>query len=521
MKILRIKTAVFQFLFLIVLLSVFGVRMATAVQPEQPEPSSAQPSAQAADPAANQTPHDNSTSHQKTDSHYGQGHANIGELLPLWSCIPFACILLSIALFPLILPDFWHHHFGKISAFWAATLGIPFLIAFKGPALYEILHIILADYVPFIILLWSLYTVSGGILLRGTLRGTPIVNLIMLIIGTLLASWMGTTGAAMLLIRPFLRANNYRKNRTFMVVFFIFLVANVGGSLTPLGDPPLFLGFLHGVSFFWTFNILPHMLMVVIILLLIYFMLDIYHYRKEGVSAPEEEGVKEPLKLEGVYNFLFLAGIVGSVLMSGMVDWGDVNTLGVHRAVQDWVRDGLLILMGILSLVTTPIRLRDDNEFTWFPIIEVAYLFIGIFITMIPCLLILKAGSQGALAFLTNGVTQPLHYFWVTGGLSSFLDNAPTYLTFFNSALGAFYSGASEAQAVPLLMTENAIYLKAISAGAVFFGACSYIGNAPNFMVRSISEEAGTPMPSFFGYIIKYALIFLIPTFVIVTVVFF
>jgi Na+/H+ antiporter NhaD/arsenite permease-like protein len=263
------------------------------------------------------------------------------------------------------------------------------------------------------------------------------------------------------------------------------------------------------------------MLLVISILLVIYFLLDTYYYRKEGVSAPEEEGVKEPLKLHGIHNFLFLGGIVGAVLISGIVDWGEITTLGIHRTLQDWARDGLLILMGILSLVTTPIRIRDDNDFTWFPIIEVAYLFIGIFITMIPCLLILKAGSQGALAFLTNGVTQPLHYFWVTGGLSSFLDNAPTYLTFFNSALGAFYSGMAEAQAVPLLMTESAIYLKAISAGAVFFGACSYIGNAPNFMVRSISEEAGTPMPSFFGYILKYALIFLIPTFVIVTFVFF
>ena len=399
MKIVRKRTAVFHVLFLILLFSLFSVRLATASQPEHPEPSSAQPSAQAADPAAHQAPHGNSTPHQKTDTHHGAGHANLGEVLPLWSCIPFALILLSIALFPLVLPDFWHHHFGKISAFWSATLSIPFLIVFKGAALYEILHIILADYVPFIILLWSLYTVSGGILVRGTLRGTPTVNVIMLIIGTLLASWMGTTGAAMLMIRPFLRANNYRKNRTFMVVFFIFLVANVGGSLTPLGDPPLFLGFLHGVSFFWTFNILPHMLMVVIILLVIYFILDTYHYRKEGVSAPEEEGVKEPLKLEGVYNFLFLAGIIGSVLMSGIVDWGEVNTLGIHRSIQDWARDGLLILMGILSLVATPIQLRDDNDFTWFPIIEVAYLFIGIFITMIPCLLILKAGPEGALAF--------------------------------------------------------------------------------------------------------------------------
>ena len=521
MKILREKTAVFRLLFLLLLIFLFTVGVAAASEPKHTEPASAQSSEHLDSSSAHQDSHNTSASHQEAEAHHGAGHEDIGKFLPLWSCIPFAGILLSIALFPLLLPDFWHHHFGKISGFWAATLAIPFLIVFKGAALYEILHIILADYVPFIILLWSLYTVSGGILLRGTLRGTPMVNMIMLIIGTLLASWMGTTGAAMLLIRPFLRANDYRKNRTFMVVFFIFLVANVGGSLTPLGDPPLFLGFLHGVSFFWTFKILPHMLLVVILLLVIYFLLDSYFYRKEGITAPEEEGVKEPIKLEGIHNFIFLGGIVGSVLMSGIVDWGEVNTLGIHRAVQDWVRDGLLILMGILSLVTTRIQIRDDNAFTWFPIVEVAYLFIGIFITMIPCLLILKAGSDGALAFLVNGVTQPMHYFWVTGGLSSFLDNAPTYLTFFNSALGAFYPGASEAQAVPLLMTENAIYLKAISAGAVFFGACSYIGNAPNFMVRSISEEAGTPMPSFFGYILKYSLVFLVPIFVIVTFVFF
>ncbi|MCP4692940.1 MAG: sodium:proton antiporter [Desulfobacterales bacterium] len=452
---------------------------------------------------------------------HGGGHANLGEGLPLWSCIPFACMLLSIAMFPLLAPNFWHHHFGKVSAFWAACLALPFLYVHRGLALYEILHIILADYVPFIILLWSLYTISGGILLRGSLRGTPLVNTVMLIIGAALASWMGTTGAAMLMIRPFLRANDYRKNRTFMVVFFIFLVANVGGSLTPLGDPPLFLGFLHGVSFFWTFKLLPHMVLVAVILLVIYFVLDSYHYKKEGAKPPDEDEVKEPLKLEGVYNFLFLGGVVGAVLMSGIVDWGDVNTLGVHRAVADWVRDGLLILMGVVSLIATPIKLREDNNFTWFPIIEVAYLFIGIFVTMIPCLLILKAGPKGELAFLVNAVREPYHYFWITGALSSFLDNAPTYLTFFNTALGSFYAGMTEAQAVPLLMTDSAIYLQAISAGAVFFGACSYIGNAPNFMVRSIAEEAGTPMPSFFGYILKFSLIFLVPCFVIVTLVFF
>lgn len=472
-------------------------------------------------PPPSLTEHSTAEDHDVTEQAGHHGHRDLGPVLPLWSCIPFAGMLLSIALFPLVAPEFWHHHFGKVSAFWAAVMAGPFLFAFRGDALYEIIHILLADYVPFIILLWSLYTVSGGILLKGSLRGTPVVNVTMLAIGTLLASWMGTTGAAMLLIRPFLRANNYRKNRTFMVVFFIFLVANIGGSLTPLGDPPLFLGFLHGVSFFWTFKIMPHMLTVVGMLLVIYFILDLYHYKKETGIAPPDDGEKVPLKLVGTRNFIFLAGIVGAVLMSGIVDWGEINVLGVHRGIQDWVRDLLLIVMGFLSMTTTAVEIREDNDFTWFPIIEVAYLFVGIFITMIPCLLILKAGAKGELAFLINAVKEPTHYFWVTGALSGFLDNAPTYLTFFNTALGSHFPGMAEAQAVPLLMTDKAIYLQAISAGAVFFGSCSYIGNAPNFMVRSIAEEAGTPMPSFFGYILKYTIIFLLPSFAVVNLIFF
>jgi len=460
--------------------------------------------------------------HSGSPDGYANGHheSNLGETLPLWSCIPFAGMLLSIALCPLLAPNFWHHHFGKVSFFWALVLGLPFLAVHRGEAVYEILHIILADYIPFIILLWSLYTVSGGILLKGSLRGTPLVNLIMLIIGTALASWMGTTGAAMLLIRPFLRANNYRKNRTFMVVFFIFLVANIGGALTPLGDPPLFLGFLHGVSFFWTFKLLPQMLLCAVVLLAIYFCLDTYHYRRENLRVPADEA-HEKLRLVGLRNFIFLAGVVLAVLMSGLVEWGDVTVFGVHRALQDYFRDLLLIVMGLLSLAFTPVEIREENHFSWFPIVEVAYLFIGIFITMIPCLLILKAGPSGQLAFVINAVKDPFHYFWITGALSAFLDNAPTYLTFFNTAIGSFYAGLTEASAVPLLMTEKAIYLKAISAGAVFFGACSYIGNAPNFMVRSIAEEAGTPMPSFFGYILKYSLVFLVPTFVVITLVFY
>ncbi|MBW1650074.1 MAG: sodium:proton antiporter [Deltaproteobacteria bacterium] len=462
----------------------------------------------------------NSAVHQKEDiSNVGHGHINLGEILPIASCIPFAFMLLSIAFLPLIAPSFWHHHFGKISVLWALVLGVPFIFIFKQDAVYELFHIIIADYIPFIVLLWSLYTVSGGILLRGSLRGTPIVNTIILMIGIGLASWMGTTGAAMLLIRPLIRANNYRKNKTFIVVFFIFLVANIGGSLTPLGDPPLFLGFLHGVNFLWTFNIFFQMVTVSLILIVIYFIMDTYYYRKEKITAFKEE--KIPLKLEGTYNFLFLAGIVGAVLASGLFDLGEVNTFGVHRAALDWIRDGSLILLGFFSLLVTPRNLREDNEFTWFPIIEVASLFIGIFITMVPCLLILKAGEKGALAFLIEAVKEPYHYFWVTGILSAFLDNAPTYLTFFNTALGSFYANMPESEAVKLLMTDKAIYLKAISTGAVFFGACSYIGNAPNFMVKSIAEASGVKMPGFFGYILKYSLVLLIPCFLIVTFIFF
>ncbi|RJP20981.1 MAG: sodium:proton antiporter [Candidatus Omnitrophota bacterium] len=446
-------------------------------------------------------------------------HSSIGEHLPLWSTIPFLGILLSIAFFPLFAPHFWHHHFPKISALWAAILAIPFLVIYGETAVHEILHIYILDYIPFIILLWALYTISGGILLRGTLVGTPAVNTGMLLVGTILASWMGTTGAAMLLIRPFLRANKFRKNTTFMVCFFIFLVANIGGSLTPLGDPPLFLGFLHGVPFFWTFALLPHMVVCTVILLIVYYVMDMYMYKKEGVHPPT--GEKEPLKLEGAYNFLFLGGVVGAVLMSGLVDMGSMSILGVHRTIQDSLRDGLLVVMGIFSLLCTPKKLRSDNEFTWFPIKEVAYLFAGIFMTMIPCLAILKAGEKGAAAFLLLAVQQPVHYFWITGILSSFLDNAPTYLTFFSSALGKFYAGIPEAEAVPSLLAENPLFLEAISAGAVFFGAMTYIGNAPNFMVRSIAEEAGTPMPSFFGYMLKYSCTILLPIFFIVTFLFF
>ncbi len=452
----------------------------------------------------------------------GAAGSDLGSSLPLWSVIPFAGILLSIAIFPLVAPEFWHHHFPKVSAFWALLFSIPFVLAYHHEAVHEILHIYIVDYIPFIILLWALFTVAGGILIRGSFNGTPALNTVFLLIGTLIASWVGTTGAAMLLIRPVIRANARRAHKVHTIVFFIFLVANIGGSLTPLGDPPLFLGFLHGVPFFWTFRIITETGLVAGILLVIYFLLDSYYWRKETHAARQpHDGPQEKLKIEGLHNLIFLGGILGGVLLSGVWHAGEVNILGVHQHIQNLVRDGLLIIMGLLSLVTTSRKIREDNAFTWFPIQEVAYLFAGIFMTIVPALAILKAGENGALAGLIRAVNDPAHYFWATGILSSFLDNAPTYLTFLNSALGRFFAGVPERQAIHSLIAHQELFLKAIATGAVYMGANTYIGNAPNFMVKSIAEENGVEMPSFFGYILKYSLVFLIPTFVVVTLVFF
>ncbi|MEA2063936.1 MAG: sodium:proton antiporter, partial [Gemmatimonadota bacterium] len=298
--------------------------------------------------------HDTGHESHSEGEHNGGGHGvNLGELLPLWSIIPFAGILLSIALFPLLAPGFWHHHFPKISAFWAVVFAVPFLFVYGGAAWHEILHIYLADYIPFIILLWGLFTVSGGILVRGRLKGTPMVNTMFLLIGTIIASWVGTTGAAMLLIRPLIRSNQSRHSKVHIIVFFIFLVANIGGSLTPLGDPPLFLGFLHGVSFFWTLKLLPMMSMISAILLVMFFIIDTFLYnrdRKRADVAAMQEQKTEAISVVGLYNFIFLAGIMGSVLMSGMVKLGSVNIGGVHIEWQNILRDVLIITMGLLSL---------------------------------------------------------------------------------------------------------------------------------------------------------------------------
>jgi Na+/H+ antiporter NhaD/arsenite permease-like protein len=485
------------------------------------------------------------------EEHNGQHHSSLGTQLPLWSVIPFIGILLSIAIFPLAAPHFWHHHFGKVLAFWALVFAIPFLMAYQGDALYEILHIYIADYIPFIILLWALFTAAGGILVKGAFVGTPFANLVILFIGTFLASWIGTTGAAMVLIRPVIRMNKYRKSNIHVYILFIFLVANIGGSLTPLGDPPLFLGFLHHVPFFWTFNLFPSMALLAGILLLLFFVIDSFLFRREGwhqkhylkvfnYQIPEgmtEEGIKQKyeqegeeafsqyqpgskLSIQGLHNLIFLLGIMGGVLFSGLVHIGEISIFDIHVTIQSLMRDGFLVLMGVLSLKTTAWSIREGNEFTWFPIQEVAKLFAGIFMTIVPALAMLRAGVAGNLDFIIEAVKEPWHYFWVTGSLSSFLDNAPTYLTFLSTVLGQFYSDLPEATAVAKLIAEHPIYLKAISTGAVFFGAMTYIGNAPNFMVKSICEEQNIQMPSFFGFMI-YSVLILVPIFVLITFVFF
>ncbi|MGC2040421.1 MAG: sodium:proton antiporter [Paraburkholderia caledonica] len=423
------------------------------------------------------------------------------SLSALWG-LPFAGMLLSIALFPLVAPAFWHHHFGKIAAAWALVFLVPFALAFGwGIALGTLVHALLEEYIPFIVLLAALYTVAGGICVRGNLHGTPRLNTTILALGTLLASVMGTTGAAMLLIRPLLRANDNRRHVVHVVVFFIFLVANAGGSLSPLGDPPLFLGFLQGVDFFWTTTHLAlPMLFVCGVLLTAFYFLDshYFHQREEERSRFFDPTPDSPLGIDGKVNFLLLGAVVGLVLMSGLWKPGvSFDVLGTHVDLQNAVRDVALVVVMLLSLALTPRAARKGNDFNWAPIEEVAKLFAGIFVTIAPVITILRAGEAGAFAGVVHlvndsaGRPHDAMYFWATGLLSSFLDNAPTYLVFFNLAGGDASS----------LMTTGATTLAAISAGAVFMGANSYIGNAPNFMVKAIAESRGVRMPSFFAYL--------------------
>jgi Na+/H+ antiporter NhaD/arsenite permease-like protein len=428
--------------------------------------------------------------------------------------VPFIGLLLTIATGPLLFPKFWHAHYGKLATAWALSVLAVLTAVYGLPAAFAaFVHAMVAEYLSFIVLLFALYTVAGGILVSGQIRGTPRNLTILLAIGTGIASFVGTTGAAMILIRPLLRAIVERRNRAHIVVFFIILVANVGGSLTPLGDPPLFVGFLRGVDFFWTMrNIWLQTVIVAVPLLVAFFVLDTWLSRGDAAARPPRNPDLK-LRINGGINFLLIVAIIGCILGSAVWKPGlSLDIFGTAVPLQNAVTVVALVVIAMLSLWLTPNEHREENGFSWEPIREVAILFAAIFTAIIPVLAMLQAGRSGPFGFLLNVVTGPtgapseVAYFWLTGILAAFLDNAPTYLVFFELAGG----NAQE------LMSPLAGTLAAISMGAVFMGALTYIGNAPNFMIYAIAQERGVAMPSFFGYFLWASLI-LVPLFVLLT----
>ena len=410
----------------------------------------------------------------------------LGQSLSLWAVVPFAGLLLSIALLPLRAPHFWENHKNKalVAFLWSLPIAVYFL--FQAP--HELI-LSMKDYSSFLLLLTALFIISGGIVLKGDLKATPEVNTLFLLIGAVLANFIGTTGASMLLIRPLLQTNSERRHTLHVPIFFIFLVSNIGGLLTPLGDPPLFMGFIKGVPFFWTIRLFPIWAVMVGGVLLMFYLFDSYQYRKEECrDLIRDRRRVVPLHMTGTINFLWIAGVIAGMF------------LPFPR------REGVFILMSVMSLLTTRRQCRVDNKFNYNPILEVAILFAGIFITMVPALLLLNTRAAEL------GIAKPWQFFWAAGSLSSFLDNTPTYLAFFSMAQGLGLNG--DVMGIP------SIFLKAISAGAVFMGANSYIGNGPNFMVKVIAEEYKLKMPSFFGYM-AYSFAILIPLYIVVTLVFF
>lgn len=416
---------------------------------------------------------------------------NLGNILPLWSIVPFVLMLLTIAIAPLINEHFWEKN--KNKAIFSVIYSIPIIVLFYHynefhPLLHEV-----KEYFSFIVLLGSLFIVSGGIFLAGDILGTPKNNTLFLLIGGIIANIFGTTGASMLLIRPILRINRERNYISHIPIFFIFIVSNIAGCLTPIGDPPLFMGYLRGVPFFWSLRLFPQWAIMMLIILSIFYFIDSHYYKKEPESIKKLDKIAyEPLKIFGRRNLILIFAIIASVIF-----------------LETPYREFIMILASIISLKYTPKYVREKNEFNFAPIVEVAVLFAGIFVTMVPALLILEArGGE-------MGITKPWHFFWITGSLSSFLDNTPTYLTYLSLAQGlAHQSGLpKEVAGIPHSI------LAAISLGAVFMGANTYIGNGPNFMVKVICEHQKVKMPSFFGYFLK-AIIFLFPCFVLVTLLF-
>ena len=450
----------------------------------------------------------------------------LGEELALWTIAPFAALLLAIAVLPLIAKHWWEPNRNK--ALVAGTLAVPIVLylwlAWGDAGLHELGHKAF-EYTAFMILLGTLFVISGGVYVGGSLSGTPLANTGLLAIGAVIANLFGTTGASMLLVRPLLRANAARERKVHLIVFFIFVVSNCGGLLTPLGDPPLFLGYLRGVPFEWTLQLWKQWLLVNGALLALFQVWDQRVLDAEELARPgsqlEDVQRHEPLRIEGGHNFLFLLGVVAMIYGAG----AGIGTGGVP-----WPRGAqevLLVLLALSSWFTTARAIHRKNRFAWAPIVEVAVLFAGIFVTMAPALLILNSWGQGKreVLGLAFGLDEPWQFFWASGVLSSFLDNAPTYLTFASTACGLEGVPLEGRYLAGLLAhTESgaigARLLTAISCGAVFMGANTYIGNGPNFMVKAIAEEAGLRMPSFFGYM-AYSCVILLPLFGIVTVVFF
>ena len=439
--------------------------------------------------------------------------AELGQTLSWWWVLPFMGMLLSIALLPLTAGEWFHRHRNK--AIVAAVFGVPvvlYLLLTGGSLGSEAVRTTAHDYVSFLVLLAALFTISGGIYLTGNLLGTPRTNVSFLLLGAVLANVIGTTGAAMVLIRPILRANSERKHTRHIVVFTIFVVCNVGGVLTPLGDPPLFLGFLQGIDFFWTLRLLPQWGLTVGLVLAVFLFFERYHYRRETIASLREDLADYvPMRIAGKINILFMLGVVGAVLASEPL-------ARVGEAIHfPFVREAVMVAMMLLSLRFGPSGTRASNHFTWGPIVEVAIIFGGIFASMIPTLALLRTHGSAV------GLAQPWQYFWASGVLSSFLDNAPTYLTFSSAAqgyLGLPNAAALMQQTVGAAGFAPAAFLAAISCGSVFMGANSYIGNAPNFMVKSVAEHSGMRMPSFFGYM-AYSMAVLVPIFALTTFVFF
>ncbi len=441
--------------------------------------------------------------------------ASLGASLPAWSALPLAGLLLSVAVLPAAAPRLWHRAYPVIVAGWSLLLILPLLAIHGGSAAGALATAAIDGYLPFVILLGCLFIVGGGIHLRATWRGTPLANTALLATGALLAAVAGTTAAAVILIRPLLRTNLGRRHRTHTVVFFIFLVANLGGVLTPLGDPPLFLGFLHGVPFFWTLTLLPELLLAGTMLLAAYLATDLLLWRRDRPAAaprPAPQAIHLPRAwIAGAPNLALLAGALAAVLASALWPGPEVPLLGASVPLGSLVRDAVLLVLTAVSWTVTDHRVRQANDFSLRPMKEVAVLFAGIFATLVPVEAMLRAGAMGPLGGLTAAVDSPHRLFWIAGSLSSVLDNAPTYLTFLSAVLGRFHPTLGEHEAIGRLILDHPAHLRALSTGAVFFGAATYLGNAPNLMVRAIAEQAGVPMPSLPAYVLTYSLPVLLP----------